>query len=160
MTTKPRLGHVHLKVRDLATSVEFYCRLFDLEVEEQVGGYAFLTDGVVHHVIALQALGSRAVEPHPLSIGLYHTAFEVESTAKLGQITDELSQMKVAHQLVDHRISWALYFNDPDGNGLEVYLDRRQAIKGKSDWQGQSQRLTRADLERALSEELVATTQS
>lgn len=47
-------------------------------------------------------------------------------------------QEGVRHQAVDHGISWATYFRDPDGNGLEVYVDRRQASGGRLALQGES----------------------
>src|SRR3989304_1734084 len=73
-----KLGHTHLKVRDLKRSVDFYTRFFDLQVIEQVGGhYAFLSGGAVHHEIALQQVGAGAPLPTPHGVGLYHVAFEV-----------------------------------------------------------------------------------
>ena len=86
-----KLGHVHLKVRDLARSTKFYTELLGLRVEEQVGNYAFLTDGVLHHVIALQALGSQAAPPAVRSIGLYHVAFEVASSSELSTVLQLLN---------------------------------------------------------------------
>ncbi len=43
---------------------------------------------------------------------------------------------------VDHRISWALYFNDPDGNGIEVYWDTRDTEHGVYIWEGIDRPLT------------------
>ena len=73
-----KIGHAHLKVRDLDRSIEFYTHFFDLKLVERVGDqYAFLTGGEFHHEIALQNVGPGAPQPQPHGTGLYHVAFEV-----------------------------------------------------------------------------------
>jgi catechol 2,3-dioxygenase len=134
-----KLSHVHLKVRDLDVAVPFYLRLFELEVTEQVGGFAFLGDGKTHHVVALQELGEGAPAPAPFGVGLYHVAFEVETEEELRGLLARAEGLGLDPVLVDHGISWAAYFPDPDGNGLEVFLDRR-AVVG-STWEGRTRRL-------------------
>ena len=47
---------------------------------------------------------------------------------------------------VNHRISWALYFNDPDGNGIEIYWDIRKTAAGTEVWEGIDRPLREADL--------------
>src|SRR5437016_14557843 len=75
---KTKIGHAHLKVRDLQRSVDFYTRFLGLHVTEQVdNAYVFLTGGAFHHEIALQNVGSNAPHPPSHGTGLYHVAFEV-----------------------------------------------------------------------------------
>src|SRR5690349_11407037 len=75
---KTKIGHAHLKVRDLQRSIDFYTRFLGLNVTEVVGNhYAFLTAGTYHHEIALQNVGSGAPQPPSRGTGLYHVAFEV-----------------------------------------------------------------------------------
>lgn len=136
--TPLKLGHVHLKVREIDRAVEFYTSVFGLHVEERLEGFAFLNDGHVHHSVALQELGSGAPSPHPHAVGLYHVAFEVESDEAFREFERRLETMQIRHQSVDHGISWATYFRDPDGNGLEVYVDRRNQPDGRSVWEGSS----------------------
>lgn len=136
--TPMKLGHVHLKVRELDRSVAFYTKVFGLHLEERMESFAFLSDGQVHHSVALQEVGPLAPKPHPYGVGLYHVAFEVDSDEAFRQFESRLVEMGVRHQSVDHGISWATYFNDPDGNGLEVYVDRRHAAGGRAIWQGRS----------------------
>lgn len=139
-----RLGHVHLKVRRLERAIGFYRDVLALAVVERLPGqYAFLSFGVAHHDLALQAVGEDAPGPSPQGVGLYHSAFEVPSERELLAAWDRLDRLGVAHADVDHGISWAVYFNDPDGNGVEVYLDRRHAKGGREVWNGVSGRLTR-----------------
>jgi len=132
-----KLGHVHLKVRDLQRSVDFYRRHLGLQITEQVGGaFAFLSAGAMHHELALQEVGPQAAAPGRGDVGLYHVAFEVADRQELGQVYRGLRQQGIPVHAVDHRISWALYCTDPDGNGLEIYWDTRRTAHGAGQWQG------------------------
>ncbi|MCU0496989.1 MAG: VOC family protein [Anaerolineae bacterium] len=146
-----KLGHAHLKVRDLARSIAFYTRYFNLRVIEQIGDqYAFLSGGAFHHEIALQARGLNAPQPHPYSVGLYHIAFEVPDARSFALAYQQLQQDGIEVGAVDHQISWAMYFNDPDGNGLEIYWDTRREPHGTPTWNGENRRITADQLEAAL----------
>ena len=138
-----KLGHIHLKVRNLQRSIDFYTEIFGLKLEERVGQFAFLSDFYVHHAIALQALGDSAPLPHPGSTGLYHTAFEVQSENEFWDKEQQLRNLGLEVITIDHGISWAIYFEDPDENGLEIYFDRRHILEDKSRWSGRSRRLSR-----------------
>jgi len=138
-----RLGHAHLKIRDLDRSVSFYTRFLGLRVTEKVGSQlAFLTGGDLHHELALQEVGSGAPDPPVGGVGLYHVAFEAAGRAELASVYEALTAAGVVVLAVDHRISWALYFADPDGNGLELYWDTRGEPFGAWEWRGFSQPLT------------------
>lgn len=134
-----KIGHAHLKVRDLNRSIEFYTHFFDLKVVEQIGDkFAFLSGGSFHHEIALQALGPNAPQPPPYGIGLYHIAFEVPDQRSFALAYQSLTEAGVSVGPVDHLISWAMYFQDPDGNGLEIYWDTRREPHGQPLWHGQN----------------------
>jgi len=130
------VGHVHLKVRDVERAVEFYTAVLNLGVTERRGRYAFLSWGERHHDVALQGVGPDADGPGR-GVGLYHAAFEVDDAAALTAVYDRLRARGVEVSPVDHGISKALYFADPDGNGLEVYLDTRS--EAGDDWQGRNE---------------------
>ncbi len=145
------LGHAHLKVRDLGRSIDFYTRFFDLHVTEQVQDqYVFLSGGALHHELALQQLGAGAPASDPGAVGLYHIAFEVPDQRSFALAWRELNSAGIAVAAVDHRISWAMYFDDPDGNGLEIYCDTRHLPDGVPLWQGQNQPLTEEMIRHAL----------
>lgn len=138
-----RIGHAHLKVRDLQRSVEFYTRFLGLKLVEQLDGkYAFLSGGQAHHEIALQQLGPGAAPSDPSAIGLYHVAFEAPDRRSLALAFSALRQSGVDVSAVDHGISWALYFADPDGNGLELYVDIRRPDQLGALWRGYAAALT------------------
>jgi len=134
-----KIGHAHLKVRDLHRAIEFYLRFFSLKLVEQVGDhYAFLSGGGFHHEIALQNVGPHAPQPPPHGTGLYHVAFEVPDRRSFAQAYQALTEAGIEVAAVDHLISWALYFNDPDGNGLEIYWDTRTEPGGTKLWRGRN----------------------
>ena len=134
-----KIGHAHLKVRDLDRSIEFYTRFFNLKLVERVGDlYAFLSGGGFHHEIALQSVGPNAPQPFPNGTGLYHVAFEAPDRRSFAQAYKTLAEADVPVATVDHLISWAMYFDDPDGNGLEIYWDTRNEPGGEKLWRGQN----------------------
>ena len=134
-----KIGHAHLKVRDLDRAVAFYERFLKLRVTERVGDhYAFMTGGAFHHEIALQRVAPDAPSPPPRGTGLYHVAFEVPSKRDFAAAYMALSGAGVSVAPVDHFISWAMYFDDPDGNGLEIYCDTRAEPDGRPLWRGEN----------------------
>ncbi len=134
---KTKIVHAHLKVRDLQLSIDFYRRFLGLNVTEVVGNhYAFLTGGAFHHEIALQNVGSDAPKPPARGTGLYHVAFEVSDKRSFALAYRILCEAEITVLAVDHFISWAMYFDDPDGNGLEIYWDTRNEPGGRALWHG------------------------
>jgi catechol 2,3-dioxygenase len=134
---KTKIGHAHLKVRDLQRSIDFYRRFLGLDVTEVVGNhYAFLTSGSFHHEIALQNVGPDAPKPQSRGTGLYHVAFEVPDKRSFALAYRTLREVGITVSAVDHYISWAMYFDDPDGNGLEIYWDTRNESGGRRLWHG------------------------
>ncbi len=141
---KPRIAHTHLKVRDLRVAVDFYSGFLKLKVTEIVADrYAFLSGGSSHHEIALQQVGANAPQPPRFSTGLYHVAFEVPDNKSFALAYQSLTETDVSICLVDHLISWAMYFSDPDGNGLEIYVDTRKEADGRDLWHGENLPLDR-----------------
>lgn len=137
-----KIGHAHLKVRDLQRSIAFYERYLKLHVTENVEDhYVFMTGGSFHHEIALQRVAEDAAAPDPHGVGLYHVAFEVPSARDFAEAYQALVDGGVRVATVDHYISWAMYFDDPDGNGLEVYWDTRNEPDGRKLWHGDNQPL-------------------
>ena len=121
------IGHVHLKVADLERAVAFYRDVLGFELQQRYGDEAaFLSAGGYHHHIGLNTWQSRGGSPPPPgSTGLFHAAIRYPSREALGRALQRLLDNRVALTgASDHGVSEALYLNDPDGNGLELYWDR------------------------------------
>ena len=126
------IGHVHLKVSDLKKAEEFYTKLLGFKVNERANGYIFLTLGKRHHDLALQEI-ENAKKPTENTVGLYHFAIEAKNIKELAKLYFKLKKEKIDVSPIDHGISKTLYFSDPDGNGIEVYVDTREIRKR---WEG------------------------
>lgn len=129
--TQTRIGHVHLKVADLNRSLEFYRDLLGFEVTLLYGSQAaFISAGGYHHHIGLNTWHSKDAPPASKEgVGLYHTAILYPTRKDLAFIYNRLR--KANYPLTgasDHGVSEALYLDDPDGNGVELYWDRPQAL--------------------------------
>jgi catechol 2,3-dioxygenase len=123
-----RLGYVHLTVSDLVRASEFYQNVLGFQFQRRDGDTAHLGAGEDDLVVLTERRGARRV---PRRTGLYHFAIRVPSRLALAgslQNLIETNAQRVGG--ADHLVSEALYLEDPDGNGIEVYRDRT-----RSDWQ-------------------------
>ncbi|SRR5690606_37861537 len=122
-----RIGHVHLKVANLERSLQFYCELLGFELTTLYGTQAaFISAGGYHHHIGLNTWHSKDAGPAPVhGVGLYHTAILYPTRRDLAVIFERLRQMQYPLTgASDHGVSEAIYLDDPDGNGVELYWDR------------------------------------
>lgn len=122
-----RIGHVHLKVSNLDKALSFYRDILGFEEMQRYGdGAVFISAGSYHHHIGLNTWYSKDAAPAPTrSCGLFHTAI-LYATRK--ELANALQQLVNANYpltgAADHGVSEAIYLNDPDGNGVELYWDR------------------------------------
>jgi len=129
---KTTIGHIHLKVSDLKQALEFYCDLLGFELMTTYGEQAaFISAGGYHHHIGLNTWFSKDSEPAPRNkSGLFHTAILLPSRKDLAELFQRLYDHNYPLTgASDHGVSEALYLDDPDGNGVELYWDRP-----KKDW--------------------------
>ncbi len=122
-----RIGHVHLKVSDIKHSLDFYCGLLGFELVTMYGAdAAFISAGGYHHHIGLNTWYSKNGLPAPVhAVGLFHTAILYPSRKDLATIYKRLVDAKYPLTgASDHGVSEALYLNDPDQNGVELYWDQ------------------------------------
>ena len=149
------IGHVHLTVADLERSLAFYRGLLGFEVTLKYGDSAvFLSAGGYHHHIGLNTWKGSGVTPPPSQhSGLYHFAILFPTRKELATVLKRLIDAKYPFTgTADHGVSEALYLNDPDGIGVELYCDRP-----KSEWKvsndGEVEMVTEPlDIESLLSE--------
>ncbi|HEY9364272.1 MAG TPA: VOC family protein [Chitinophagaceae bacterium] len=122
-----KIGHVHLKVADIERALTFYKDLLGFEITQRYGTQAvFLSAGGYHHHIGLNTWYSHNAEPAPIkAAGLFHLAILYPTKRELAIILKRLLEKKYPLTgTADHGVSLAIYLNDPDNNGVELYWDR------------------------------------
>jgi catechol 2,3-dioxygenase len=150
------IGHVHLKVADLDRAIGFYRDVLGFELMQRMGEQAaFLSAGGYHHHIGLNTWESKGGSPPPRgTTGLFHLAIRYPTRAGLADALKRLVDNEVAITgASDHGVSEAIYLNDPDGNGVELYRDRpREEWPMAADGKGVAMVSIPLDLEALLAE--------
>src|SRR5207342_3349992 len=122
-----RIGHVHLKVSDIDKALAFYQGLLGFTITQRYGSSAvFISAGGYHHHIGLNTWHSKDAGPATVNaVGLYHTAILYPAKKDLADIVRRLQDNNYPLTgAADHGVSLAIYLNDPDENGVELYWDR------------------------------------
>ena len=132
------LGHVVLRVTDRDRAERFYNGVLGLPIcaHFDQGGLkmAFFTLGN-HHDFAVMEVEDDGDKPRG-GAGLDHVAFNIgTSMDELREARASLEAAGVATTPIDHEVTKSLYFKDPDGNGIEVYVDASQV------WRTEPQRV-------------------
>ncbi|MDX1434667.1 MAG: VOC family protein [Gammaproteobacteria bacterium] len=133
------LGHVVLKVADLQRSEKFYHGVLGMPVcarfDEQGMKMTFFSLGN-HHDLAIAEVSGREAAGGDEAVGLHHVAFCIGTTLdELIEAKAHLEAAGVSPVPVDHEVTKSLYFADPDGNRVEVYVDASDA------WRSDPQRV-------------------
>ena len=137
MTARPiQLGHVNIFVRDPKRSEEFYATVFGLTVQYRRNGTSFMSanEGLTHE-IALVGVSDQVPGPEKPRVGLNHIAWQMASFQDLKDVYRRLKEYGAEIlRIGDHNVSLGVYFQDPDGNGNEVYyeLPRNQWPAGEN----------------------------
>ncbi len=122
-----RVGHVVLRVKDMARSQRFFEEVlhFPVVARNERGMVFFSTDANDnHHMLALVPGKEGATMPSPDHVGMQHVSFELASFAELQEAYRTLKRHDVRiRDTTFHGISKSVYFEDPDGNLLEVYCN-------------------------------------
>lgn len=117
------VSNVTIKVADLKRSLDFYQQVIGFQILTESHDRAQLTaDGKTALLTLQQPKGVTRKEPR--TAGLYHFAILLPTRKDLASIVPHLVNQGVQLGSADHLVSEALYFSDPDGNGIEIYRDR------------------------------------
>lgn len=117
------IGRVRLTVKDLTRVADFYARALGLE--KLSSDRAEVTLGAGNKALVELRADPVARERSPREAGLFHTAFLMPTRADLGAWVHHASETRLPVQgASDHLVSEAIYFADPEGNGIEIYADR------------------------------------
>jgi catechol 2,3-dioxygenase len=156
-----RVGRIRLQVADLERSLEWYVGVLGLRVQGRAGGSAILgasgegpspgdpspddpspgDPALADRLPFLELRERPGASPVPRGgrLGLYHYAILLPDRAALGRFASHLGRVGVRAGAADHRVSEALYLQDPDGLGIEVYADRP-----RTEWRGEAGQLVMA----------------
>lgn len=123
-----QLGAVTLNVNNLETQGKFYEEIIGLDIIEESSQKISLgikeTGEILLNLLPLEPKKNRLRET-----GLYHVAFLLPTRAALGGILRHLLEIKTPlGGAADHGYSEALYLNDPEGNGIEIYWDKPRDV--------------------------------
>ncbi|SNV82008.1 Glyoxalase family protein [Staphylococcus simiae] len=121
--TATQVTNINLNVKDLNMMTEYYTTILGFSIKEQDDNKVILAVGTGGHTLTLQLLVDGR-EPSPREAGLFHIAYLLPTTEDLANFLYFVAQKGMGMGAGDHLVSEALYFNDPEGNGIEVYHDR------------------------------------
>lgn len=122
---------IDLKIKDLKSSLYFYSELMGFKIISQTENTAMLSaNGKMPYIIQLIEDKNSIHKPYGTT-GLFHIAIKLPGRKELARVFLRLFENKVKFQgFSDHLVSEAIYLEDPDENGIELYCDRP-----KSEWQ-------------------------
>jgi catechol 2,3-dioxygenase len=135
------LGHVVVRVTDRERAERFYGGILGMPVVARFdeGGFkmSFFTLGN-HHDFAVMEVSGEGSSRSESAVGLHHVAFKIGTTLdELREAKARLESAGVETTAIDHDVTKSLYFADPDGNGIEVYVDVSDA------WRREPQRIAK-----------------
>ena len=133
LPAETHIGSVHLTVRDLDQQRSFYERALGLELLQSEGQTVRLGPPGGPVILELTGDPDATRRPHGTT-GLFHFAVLVATRADLGQALRRVVEAGWRFTgASDHLVSEALYLNDPEGNGIEIYHDRSREEWPRSD---------------------------
>lgn len=122
------ITHIHLKVANLERSLNFYQKVLGFRVMQEQPHLAILAAGGIKPMITIEQV-KNAKPLDPSKTGLFHIAFLLPKKEDLAKVLRHFMHTGYPVQgASDHLVSEALYLTDPDGNGLEIYVDRDSAV--------------------------------
>lgn len=149
------VGHVNLQVLDLERSLGFYRDVIGLTVTQRDGESAFLAAGAYHHHVALNTWDAPSRPAPADAAGLHHFALRLPGRRALAEVVARV--VRAGHELLgatDHGVNLAVYLRDPDGNGLELMVDRAPDEWPRSGDGAIAMRVDPLDLAALVAEEL------
>jgi catechol 2,3-dioxygenase len=118
------VGQVSIKVQDLKRAIAFYQEVIGFQILNQTERSANLTADGKTVLLSLEQ-PENVIPKQRNTTGLYHFALLLPKRSDLGRVLQHLLNISYPIGASDHYVSEALYLNDPDGNGIEIYADRK-----------------------------------
>ncbi|MGW8813452.1 VOC family protein [Gordonia terrae] len=128
------LAHVVLQTAQVAAMRDWYCTVLDAHVVFENGPLCFITFDDEHHRIAFKQLADSG--PRTASTpGLHHTAFNLPSLQELSsRYTSLESRGILPARSIQHGVTTSLYYEDPDGNAVELEVDNFSTPEAATDY--------------------------
>ena len=133
---RPTLHHLNLKTLRLQEMIDWYATVLGMDTQYQFPGGAWLTNDGANHRLALLVSDALSDDQDKyMHTGFHHSAFEY---ATMGDLLDTYSRLKalgiVPHASLDHGITCSFYYEDPDGNSVELQTDNFGNWQESSEW--------------------------
>jgi catechol-2,3-dioxygenase len=129
-----RFAHFVLRVGDIDRSIAWYQEVLGMEMVHRAGKLAFMSYDEEHHRIAL-AETPVDDEPVPGARGLDHVAYAFDSLGDLLSTYKRLAAKGIEpYWPINHGPSTSLYYHDPDGHGVELFVDNYQTEAELKGW--------------------------
>jgi catechol 2,3-dioxygenase len=134
------VGRVRLQVSDLERSLAYYRDVLGFRaLEQSTNGTVLGAEGDDRPLVELVERAGASPVPRRGRLGLYHFAILLPDRAALGRFLGHLAQIGARAGMSDHFVSEAIYLQDPDNLGIEVYADRPRTA-----WRHEERQLTMA----------------
>lgn len=125
MAKPVKLAHVVFRTNQLETMVEWYCTVLEARVVHRGDGIVFLTYDDEHHRIALIGGQQHPEKPPGRPVGFVHVAFTYAGLPDLFGTYQRLKNAGITpHRAINHGPTTSFYYRDPDGNDVELQVDR------------------------------------
>jgi catechol 2,3-dioxygenase len=136
-----RLGRVRLQVSDLERSAAYYRDLLGFRLLDRTADRATLGAQGADDQVLIELVERAGAKPVPRRgrLGLFHFAILLPDRAALGRFLAHLGGIGARAGMSDHLVSEAVYLQDPDNLGIEVYADRPRAT-----WRHEARQLAMA----------------
>jgi len=135
MISPVRLAHIVFRTNQLQAMIDWYCAVLGAHVVFADARIAFLTYDEEHHRIALIATETFAPRAPSPSVGFYHSAFTYEDLGQLLATFDRLSAEGIKPwRTINHGPTISFYYADPDGNDVELQVDRFADARDAERW--------------------------
>ena len=121
------ISHVALKVKNLAKSIEFYKDILGFKVLKSNESTAQLTADGENPLLSLIYSNTHEMKP-ARTTGLYHFALLLPERKDLASFLLHIAAKRYPIGAADHHVSEAIYLEDPEGNGIEIYADRAPSL--------------------------------
>ena len=133
---QPTLHHINLKTKHLQEMIDWYATVVGMTTNYQFPGGAWLTNDAANHRLALLTSPQLSEDPDKLlHTGIHHSAFEY---ATMGDLLTTYTRLKALgiepHACLDHGMTTSFYYEDPDGNSVELQSDNFATWQESSEW--------------------------